>query len=87
MKILFQKKLEFDEAVETFSSTYNKLNEAIIRLFYEHREEILKGQTAGKSVTEEGSYHSVADFMEYTKNKKLDWNVVIAQYKRGQKGG
>lgn len=81
-KILLQKEMEFDESTETFATTYDKLNKEIIRLFYEHREAILKEQISGTTVTEEGSYHSMADFTEYTKNRKVTWNDVIAQYKR-----
>lgn len=68
-KILLQRKIEFDEEIETFSTTYDKLNEEIVKLFYEYRNEILNGNIIGKAVTEIGSYHSMADYTRYTQNK------------------
>ncbi len=84
-KILLQKKLEFDKEKETFSTTYQKLNQEIIGLFEENREALLKDKIQGKTALESGSYHSVADFTEYTKNNKVDWNIIIAEYKRSLK--
>lgn len=68
-KILLQKKIEFDEETETFATTYNRLNEEIVKLFYEHRKDILEGNITGKAVTEKGSYHSMADYTKFTQNR------------------
>ncbi len=85
-KILLQKKLEFEEEKETFSTTYQKLNEEIVKLFEENRKALLEGRIQGKPALEQGSYHSEADFAEYTKNNKVDWDTIIAEYKRSLKG-
>lgn len=85
-KILLQKKLEFDEEKETFSTTYQKLNEEIVKLFEENRKALLEGRILGKPALEQGSYHNKADFTEYTKNNIVDWDTIIAEYKRSLKG-
>lgn len=85
-KILLQKKLEFEEEKETFSTTYQKLNEEIVKLFEENRKALLEGRIQGKPALEQGSYHNKADFAEYTKSNKVDWDTIIAEYKRSLKG-
>ena len=47
-KILLQKEVEFDENRETFSTTYLKLNEEIVNLFYENRDGLLNGEIQEK---------------------------------------
>lgn len=84
--ILLQKKLEFDEEKETFATTYQKLNEEIVKLFAENCQALLEGTVAGKIASDLGSYHSVADFVEFTQRNAVEWPTVIAVYKRSLKG-
>lgn len=81
-RILFQKQILFDEEMESFVTSYDKLNEEIIKLFIENSEVLLTGKIQGKIAKGQGTYHSVADFMEFTKGNAVDWNSNIAQYKR-----
>lgn len=79
---MLQKELRFDETKETFSTTYHKLNEEIVNLFHENVQDILEERIQGKVAVEQGIYHSVADFKKYTENCNVDWDMIIADYKR-----
>lgn len=80
--IICQKKVMFDESVETFASTYVKLNNEIVKLLQENWEQIKSGQIKGKMQEGSGSYHDVSAFRAYTERYPLNWNDVIADYKK-----
>lgn len=85
-KILLQKRLQFDENKETFVTTYQKLNEEIVKLFMENCEPLLHDEIEGTIPTEKGTYHSGADFEKYTEHNTVKWEDVIGEYKKGLKG-
>lgn len=85
-KILLQRMLDFDEETETFATTYQKLNEEIVSLFMENSEELLQEKIEGVKAEGAGSYHSVTDFVEYTKHNAVKWDDKIAEYKRRIEG-
>ena len=78
--ILFQKKLEFDPAKETFSSTYDKLMEEMISLFIENWDVIKAGIYERIPQTETGSYHCTKDLEEVEKICPLAWSDNIGEY-------
>ncbi|MBR6381138.1 MAG: formyl transferase [Lachnospiraceae bacterium] len=80
-KILFQKELTFDEETETLSSTYQKLNEAIVDLFLEHWEEIRTGTFSLQDQAGEGSSHRVADLAERLKGQTPDYGMTIREFR------
>ncbi len=81
-RILLQKELIFDEDIETFSSTYEKLNDEIISLFMDNWDKILMGDILPMRQEGEGSYHSVKDFNVFTEKNRIDWNMTISEYKK-----
>lgn len=85
-KILLQKRLQFDENKETFVTTYQKLNEEIVKLFMENCEPLLHDEIEGTIPTEKGTYHSGSDFEKYTQHNTVKWEDVIGEYKKGLKG-
>lgn len=80
--IICQRQVVFDESVETFASTYVKLNNEIVKLLQENWEQIKSGQIKGKMQEGSGSYHDMSAFRTYTEKYPLDWNDVIADYKK-----
>lgn len=79
-KILYQKKCCFNESTESFSSSYQKLNDEIVGLFKEKWEEIRSGRYESFEQSGEGSYHSKKD-LDLLKSKiDLDWNDNIAEF-------
>lgn len=78
--ILFQKKLEFDPAKETFSSTYDKLMEEMISLFIENWDVIKAGIYERIPQTETGSYHCTKDLEEVEKICPFAWSDNIGEY-------
>lgn len=80
--IICQRQVTFDESAETFASTYAKLNDEIVKLFEENWEQIKSGKIEGKRQIGRGSYHDMSEFRAYTTKYPLDWNDVIADYKK-----
>lgn len=78
--ILFQKKLEFDPAKETFLSTYDKLMEEMISLFIENWDVIKAGIYERIPQTETGSYHCTKDLEEVEKICPFAWSDNIGEY-------
>ncbi len=84
-KILFQKRLEFDPAVETLETSYKKLNEEIVALFKSHWEDLINQSYVEYEPKEKGSYHSQADLKELQSMISFSWSDtvqdVVAAYK------
>ncbi len=81
--ILVQKQVWFDEAEETFESTYDALNDLMISILRENWEKIKKGElTVTKQKQNEGSYHSQRDFEKYLNGRVISWNENIQDFKR-----
>ena len=60
--MFYQKELFFDESVETFRTSYEKLNAAIVSLFVENWESIRDNLVSSVIQSEKGTYHRKADF-------------------------
>lgn len=80
--ILYQKEYFFDEAVETFRTTYDKLNNGIVELFCEHWDEIKSGTYTKKPQTAGGTYHTMHDLEIYSAIHPFRWDDNIAEFKR-----
>ena len=80
--ILVQKELFFDEAVETFRSTYEKLNQEIVSLFQENFEKIKNRELLPAAQCGSGSYHKRSDFLCFTGGGAMDWEERIEVFKQ-----
>ncbi|MDE5779085.1 MAG: hypothetical protein K2I10_11350, partial [Lachnospiraceae bacterium] len=80
--IIIQEEMFFDEERESFSSSYEKLNDRIVELFIQNWESIKDRTYQLKKQEGEGSYHTIKDFKKFTKGNVIDWNENIADYKR-----
>lgn len=78
--IIFQKELFFDAETETFSSTYQKLNEAISDMCKVHFEELLSGAYSDRPQVGQGSYHSLKDLKELQTRLPFSWNDNIDMF-------
>ena len=81
-KIIVQKELTFDEDTETLSSTYNKLNEAIMDLLIDNWEMISSGDFTFRDQEGEGSYHKTKDLKELLDGRELDYSMTIKEFKK-----
>lgn len=79
--ILCQKELIFDEAEETFASSYEILLAEIKQLFRENWQQIREGRI--KPVKQEGSgtYHRRKDLDAVRRQKPFEWSDRIADFK------
>lgn len=78
--ILYQKELFFDETQETFMTSYDKLNQAIVELFKENWDEIKTGNYKLYEQTGSGSYHTQKDLDALKQKIAFDWNDNIADF-------
>lgn len=79
--ILVQELMAFDEQKESFSSSYQKLNERIVELFNCNWDKIKDETYILKKQKGKGSYHTMKDFRRFTRNGMVDWNEKISDYK------
>jgi len=84
--IIIQKELMFDENVETLSSTYNKLNDEIIKLLIDNWDMFENGSYTMTPQTERGSYHRTSDLEALLKGRHIDYGMTIAEFKAFIKG-
>ncbi|MFI3236734.1 MAG: formyltransferase family protein [Lachnospiraceae bacterium] len=79
--ILCQKEFEFDESVETFSSSYEYLLNAIVELFKEKWMVIKSGEL--KAVPQSGvsTYHTMKELQEIKKAISFEWDDTIADFR------
>ena len=78
--IIYQKEYFFNTEKETFASTYEKLNIAIVELFKEHWQEIKTGAYQLKEQVEKGTYHSQKDLIQLQKDIPFEWTDNIAEF-------
>lgn len=78
---IFLKEIFFDEEIETFRSSYEKLNQEIVLLFQQHFLEMKNGTRISSEQPGGGSYHRKRDFAEFVKEKGIDWNETIHAFK------
>ena len=80
--ILCQKELFFDEEKESFSTSYDKLTEALKTLFRENWEDIKSGKILPREQVGTGSYHRMSDLEAIRSRVPFQWNETIADVKR-----
>lgn len=80
--ILCQKELCFDETRESFSSSYDKLQNAICSLFKEHWDALKQCQIKGFLPTEQGTYHTMKELNEFRATHPFEWTDCIAEKKK-----
>lgn len=78
--ILYQKELLFDEEKETFTTSYTKLNNAIVELFKENWDEIKMGNYELYEQKGTGSYHTQKELEVLKQKIEFDWNDNIADF-------
>ena len=78
--ILYQKEMFFDENVESFQSTYDKLQTAIMQLFIEKWNEIQSGNYVEFRQKEKGTYHTMRDLKVLREQCPFEWKDNIAEY-------
>ena len=80
--IILQKELKFDEVQETFKSTYESLNEEVVRMFLDNFDKIYHSQIMPKKQNQGGTYHSCKMLNEIEKEFNIDWNENISEFKK-----
>lgn len=77
--IIFQREVEID-STDTLSSSYKKLNSAIVELFKEHWDELYSGNYIAKKQIEKGSYHTLKDLHEFESKVEFEWSDLITNF-------
>lgn len=80
-EVLVQKEVEFNETVETLSSSYDKLHSTIKCLFKENWVEIKNNRLLSTSQQGKGSKHTVLDTKQYLELIP-NWEISIAEFRR-----
>lgn len=80
--VLIQKEIEFDEKIETFATTYNRLNEEIVKLFMANWKAIKNGEIIPKEQIGEGTYHRTIDYLELKSKISFNWDDNIYEFKQ-----
>lgn len=78
--IIYRREIVFDEKVETFATTYKKLNDEIVQLFMDNWNEIKKQNYIETPQELSGSYHNMKDFRVITEKCPVDWSENINEY-------
>lgn len=78
--IMYQRECIFDISKETFSSAYQKLQDAIQELFKEKWDEIRTFGYQLKPQEGKGSYHAHKQFVELKEKIPFEWSDVISDY-------
>lgn len=84
-ELIWQREMFFDAQKETLESTYNKLNEEIVKLFKEHWEEIISGSYKTKVQIGQGSYHSKKQLEQLQECMPFEWSDCVADVLRKYK--
>jgi len=79
--ILYQKEIRFDEDVETFRTSYNRLNDEIVSLFCDNWTYIKNDTVVPFVQKENGTYHKRSDFNTFIERYPVNWDETISQYK------
>ena len=80
--IIFQKEFFFDEEVETFASSYDKLQIEMVNLFKENWKNLYEGAYSFRVQEGKGSYHTMKDMKDFLKDKDFSWDMKISEFKR-----
>lgn len=79
-KLLYQKECFFEPEQETFETTYEKLNQAIVELFQEKWDEIWNKGYQLMDQIGEGTYHRHQELNEIQKQIPFQWSDNIAEF-------
>lgn len=85
--ILLQKRIQFDEKIETFKSTYEFLNLEIVRLLQERWQDIRYQQISPYPQSGIGSSHMRRQYLEFMAGESLDWHETIYSFKKRKLAG
>lgn len=80
--IIVQQELFFDEAAETFATTYQKLQNAVVDLFKKNWQKILKREYTVKEQPVYGTYHVQKDMQDFLVGKNFSYDMGIADFKK-----
>lgn len=78
--IVYQRECFFDIQKETFETSYQKLNNAVIQLFQENWENIQSGNLIPISQSGVGSYHTLKDLLHVQEQCPFQWSDNIADF-------
>lgn len=81
-KIILQKECQFDEDVETLSSSYEILNNEIVQLLIDNWELIELGNYELFAQKGKGTYHRSSDLREFLGDRQIDYSMTISDFKR-----
>ena len=81
-RILLQKEIVFDEEKETFASSYQVLQQEIMKLFQENWQAIKAGEIKGFFPEGKGTYHTMKQLDDYRSEHPFCWTDIIAEKKR-----
>ena len=81
-RILAQKELTFNEETETFSSSYQRLQEEICELFKNNWDLIKNNMLEGFLPEKKGTYHTMKELDAFRKEHPFSWDDCIAAFKR-----
>ncbi len=79
--ILFQKKIDFNEDIETFRTSYEKLNTEIVSLFCDNWNTIKSDSSNIMKQCGIGTYHRKSDFERYVTKYPVNYDETITEYK------
>lgn len=79
-KILFQKECFFKPEEQSFTSTYQILNDVAVQLFIEHWEDIWNQNYILKEQADGGSFHTKKDLEKLMEKCPFSWNDNIADF-------
>lgn len=80
--LIAQEKMFFNEEEETFRSSYQTLNEQMIRLFCRVWPQLSEGKLVGRKQEGIGSIHTMKDFETLLGGEPMDWDMNVAVFKR-----
>lgn len=81
--LLVSKPVFFDEAIETFETSYKKLNEELVRLFIENWDKIKIDAIVPQKQEGTVTFHKDSDFKSYVGQfENFNWSWSIAYFKK-----
>ena len=81
-RIWLQKEIVFDEEKETFASSYQVLQQEIMKLFQENWQAIKAGEIEGFFPEGKGTYHTMKQLEAFRSEHPFCWTDIIAEKKR-----
>lgn len=79
--LIAQEELYFNEEEETFRSSYQTLNEQMMRLFCRVWPQLSEGKIVGKKQEGVGSIHTMKELTAVLNGDPMDWDMPIATFK------